>query len=105
MKKWTSVWIGLFAGLAFALWAIFQNPRPAFCVFLQTPYVQLCSSLSDSHNFPNESLAGLIIVVPLWFIYWACFGALIGLLMRFLVFLFRLFRGHNDAQRKSGKSN
>jgi hypothetical protein len=90
--KWLPVIAGSVVGTVFADWALFQNPRPAICVFLQTPLIWLFSYIDRLRIFPSESLGGLIIVIPLWFVYWACLGALIGFLLRLSFCLFRKWR-------------
>jgi hypothetical protein len=84
MRKWTPIWFGLVVGIAFAGWSLSQEPKPAFCVFLQTPLTWLFNYIDSLRIYPRESLAGLVFAIPLWFIYWACFGALVGLLLRLL---------------------
>jgi hypothetical protein len=94
--KWLPILAGAMAGFVVGAWSFLQSPRPAICVFLQAPLVWLGSCIDSLRIFPRESLAGLIVVVPLWFIYWACLGAVTGLLLRWL---FRLFwkRSHNES--------
>jgi hypothetical protein len=87
---------GVIAGIIFAAWLFFQEPRPSVCVFLQAPLIWFISRLNGV--FPSESLAGLILVIPLWFLYWACLGALGVLLLRFMLRQFWKWRSHeNDA--------
>lgn len=99
MKKWTPSWTGFVTGLCFAGWMFFQDPRPAFCVFLQTPLLWLCSYIDSLRIYPRESLAGLVIVIPLWFIYWACLGAVTGFLVRLSFHLLRRLKRHDTADR------
>ena len=100
MKKWTPSWAGFVVGLCFAGWTFFQDPRPAFCVFLQAPLLWLCSYIDSLRIYPRESLAGLVILIPLWFIYWGCLGALVSLLLRLLFYLLQKLRYHNNAKHK-----
>jgi TRAP-type C4-dicarboxylate transport system permease small subunit len=97
MKKWTLIWVGFVAGLAFAGWSLFQEPRPAFCVFLQAPLTWFFNYADNLHIFHRESLAGLAFVIPMWFIYWACLGAVTGFLVRLLFHLFRRLKRHDTA--------
>jgi TRAP-type C4-dicarboxylate transport system permease small subunit len=99
VKKWTLIWVGFVAGLAFAGWSLFQDPRPAFGVFLQTPLMLLFSYVDNLHIFHRESLAGLVLVIPLWFIYWACLGALLGLLFQWLLWMFRRLKRRDPANQ------
>src|SRR5260370_15976919 len=87
--RWLPILVGLVAGLIVAAWSFLQSPRPAICVLLQTPLIWFGSFIDGLHIFPRESLIGLIVVVPAWFIYWACLGALGGLLLQLP---FRLLR-------------
>jgi len=87
--KWLPALAGMVAGVAFGAWSFLQNPRPAICVFLQAPLIWVASYMDSLRIFPRESLVGLIVVVPAWFIYWACLGALGGLLLQLP---FRLLR-------------
>jgi hypothetical protein len=89
MRKWTPIWFGFVVGIAFAGWSLSQEPKPAFCVFLQTPLTWLFNYIDSLRIYPRESLAGLVFAIPLWFIYWACLGALVGLLLRLLLYLWR----------------
>jgi hypothetical protein len=94
--KWFLVLAGVVAGAAFADWTLFQNPRPAFCVFLQAPFIWFCSYVDRLHIFPAESLFSLVFVIPLWFVYWMCLGALIGFLLQLPIFLFWKWRLHKS---------
>ena len=69
MKKWLPILGGFVAGVCFAGWTIFQNPRPAICIFFQAPLMYFFDYL-DRHIRPM-GVAALFVVVPLWFIYWA----------------------------------
>jgi hypothetical protein len=93
--KWLPVLAGLVIGVILAAWLLPQNPRPAICVFLQKPLLWLFSYIDSLRIVPRESPGGLIFIIPLWFIYWACFGALIGFLLRLSFCLFRK-RRHSD---------
>jgi hypothetical protein len=97
MKKWIQVLVGFVVGLFFAGWLIQQNPRPAISVFLQTPLNWVFNYIESFHIYPRESLAGLAIGIPLWFIYWGSLGALVSVLLRLLFFAFRKLRNHDDA--------
>jgi hypothetical protein len=57
MKKWTLIWVGFVTGLAFAGWSLFQEPRPAFCVFLQTPLTWLFNYIDSLRIYPRELLS------------------------------------------------
>lgn len=85
MKKWTLVWLGFVVGLAFGSWVFFQNPQPAICIILETPLKWIFSSIDKSHLGPRDAVGGLILVIPLLLIYWACIGALIGVVLRSLL--------------------
>lgn len=90
MARWCLVLAGVAVGIIFADWTLLQNPRPVICRFLQTPLVWFVSLIDDLHIIPGESLIGVIVVVPLWYFYWALFGGLSGALLRLL---FRLPSG------------
>jgi len=98
--KWSLVLAGIVAGAVFADWALYQNPRPAFCVFLQTPLFCFFSYIDHLRIIPHDSLAWLGIIVPFWFIYWACLGALVGLLFRLSFCLFWKLKHRDESQLK-----
>jgi hypothetical protein len=75
LGRWFLVLAGIGAGAIFADWALYQNPRPAFCVFLQTPLFWFFAYLDHLRIIPHDSLAWLGIIVPFWFIYWIFLGA------------------------------
>jgi hypothetical protein len=100
MKRWTSIWIGSIAGIVLAAWLLSQNPRPAFCVLLQAPLTWLFSYIDSLHVYPHESLASLIIVIPVWFVYWTGFGALVGFLLQLFFSWFRKPKRHDDGPIK-----
>lgn len=93
---------GVVAGIVFAAWLFFQEPRPVVCVFLQAPLIWFFSRLKGV--FPSESLAGLILVIPLWFLYWACLGGLGALLLRFICGLFWKWRSHENDVATAGRN-
>ena len=97
MNKWIPVSVGSAVGLVFGVVTFFQNPRPAVCVFLQTPMLWVCDAIDKARVFPKESLEGLIVVIPLWFIYWTVLGALLGFLLWLMFKLFIRLRRHDDA--------
>lgn len=86
--------------VVFASWSLDQNPRPAFCAFLQTPLLLFFSYLDHLRVIPHDSLAWLAIIIPSWFIYWALLGALIGFLLRLSFCLFRKLKNRDDNQRE-----
>jgi hypothetical protein len=77
MTKRAVIASGFFAGLFIGGSATFLQLAPKITGFLLTPLVWLAKGW---HPYPSESLANLIIALPLMFIYWGCFGALIALL-------------------------
>lgn len=101
MKKWLPVLAGFIAGVCFAGWTVFQNPRPAICIFFQAPLMYFFDDL-DRHIRPM-GVAALFVVVPLWFIYWAFLGVLAGFVPRLLFCLFGTFRRHDEARHESGR--
>jgi hypothetical protein len=66
---------------------------PAVNAFLTLPLKWLTE---DLHPFPSDSLANLIVAWPLWFVYWGCLGALVGLLLRAVIRMFLKPRGRDD---------
>jgi hypothetical protein len=80
------IFLGGLFGICFGGITFFENPRPTICVFLQKPLISLFSYL-DTQS-PPPGLEGLIIIIPVWFIYWACLGTLIGFLLKIAFSLF-----------------
>jgi hypothetical protein len=101
--KWFLVLAGIVGGATFADWALYQNPRPGFCVFLQTPLFWLFTYFDHLRIFPHDSLAWLGIFIPLWFIYWTFLGALAGFVPRLLFCLYGTYWRRDDARHESGK--
>lgn len=97
MRKWTSIWLGFVVGLAFGGWLFFRNPQPAICILLETPLMWICNYIDSLHLGPRDAIGGLILVIPLLLIYWACLGALVGFLLQSLFWLFRKLRHRDDA--------
>jgi hypothetical protein len=96
MKKRIPVLVGFVAGLFFAAWLIGQIPRSAFYLFLQKP-VDWVVDYIDVHIYPNESMGGMAITIPFWFLYWGCLGALVCLLLQLSYYRFRRLIHHGDA--------
>jgi hypothetical protein len=71
---------GFVVGIVFACCLFAVHPKPAIIMFLEKPLSWTASLIDSLRLFPKESLEGLIIAMPLWFLYWGCLGALIGLL-------------------------
>jgi hypothetical protein len=76
MKKRAAL-TGFFAGMFIGGSATFLQLAPKITTFLLTPLIWLAKGW---HPYPSESLENLIIALPLMFIYWGCFGALVALL-------------------------
>jgi hypothetical protein len=72
MTKWLSILGGFLAGMVLGGWVFFQNPQPAICIFLETPLKWICNYIDNLHLGPRDAVGGLILVIPLLFIYWAC---------------------------------
>ena len=101
--KWFFVLAGIVAGATFADWALYQNPRPAFCVFLETPLFWFFSYVDHLRIIPHDLLAWLAIIIPFWFIYWTFLGALAGFVPRLPICLFGAFRRHDETRHTSRK--
>ena len=103
MKKWILVIlvsIGLVSGIGFARWAMWRNINslPPICVSLMAPMKWLIAAIL--HILPLHQ-AGLLIVIPFMYVYWACLGALFGFLLyqcfQLLMFTVRKLRRHDAA--------
>jgi hypothetical protein len=92
MKTKTILAIGFIAGAAIGGAVTVLEVAPTVVAVLMTPLGWLTKGL---HPYPSESLANLIIALPLIFIYWGCLGALVGLLLRATVRMFLRPRGRN----------
>jgi uncharacterized membrane-anchored protein YhcB (DUF1043 family) len=80
MKTGTIFAVGCIAGVVIGAFVAFE--APAANAFLTLP---LKWFTEDLHPFPSDSLANLIVAWPLWFIYWGCLGAVVGLLLRAVI--------------------
>jgi hypothetical protein len=96
MKYRISVWVGFVAGFFFAAWLIGQIPRSAVYLFLQKPFDWIVDYI-DIHIYPNESLGGMAIEIPFWFLYWGCLCALVCFLFQLLYYKFRRLIDHGDS--------
>jgi hypothetical protein len=78
MTRGTTIVLGLFGGIGAGILAWLQG-TPTVTTVLTLPLKWLTE---DLHLFPSESLANLVIVLPLWFVYWGCLGIVTALLVR-----------------------
>jgi hypothetical protein len=85
MSKKTIFVIGFLAGIVVGGLLTVVGIAPTVGALLAAPLKWLTE---DLHPFPSESLANLIVAWPLWFIYWGCLGALVGLLLRAAIRMF-----------------
>ncbi len=85
MSKKTIFVIGFLAGIVVGGLLTVVGIAPTVGALLAAP---LKWFTEDLHPFPSESLANLIVAWPLWFIYWGCLGALVGLLLRAAIRMF-----------------
>jgi hypothetical protein len=98
MTKWLLILGGILAGMVLGGWFLFQNPRPAICQFFQAPLMYFFAYL-DQHTRP-PGLRALAIVIPLWFLYWAFLGALVGFLLWLSFCLSRKWKHREENQHK-----
>jgi hypothetical protein len=87
------VLFGFVIGLFFGAWLIGQIPRSPINLFLQKPFNLV---FDNFHIFPSDSLGGLAIEIPLWFVYWGCLGALVCFLLQLLYYTFRRLSHRGD---------
>ena len=94
MRKRTVFALGFFAGIVVGFPLGFGGAAPGVNAFLTMPLKWLIESF---HPSADESLANLIIAIPLWFIYWGCLGALLALLLRTVCRILLKFKPHDSA--------
>jgi hypothetical protein len=87
--KWIPIVVGSFTGFVLGGWLFIQQPRPPFCTSLAAPFMWFMSYVDNLRLFPRESLIGLFFVVPLWFVYWSCLGAILGCLVLVVIYIFQ----------------
>lgn len=80
MMRRTVFAIGFFAGVVIGAVVSFETPAANAILTLPLKWFT-----EDLHPFPSESPANLIIAWPLWFFYWGCLGALLGLLLQTVI--------------------
>jgi hypothetical protein len=97
MSKSVPIAVGSVAGLLFAGVTFLLQPRPGVVVFLQAPVMWVCNAIDNARIFPRESLAGLVVVVPLWFGYWICLGGFVGFLFWWAFRRCSRLKSHDDA--------
>jgi len=87
MKR--STLIGAFVGIVFAGWTLFQHPMSFIWMLFHKSLIWLSITIAHLFAFSSGSKGGLVVAVPLWFVFWTCLGAFGG------AFLHLLFRTRN----------
>jgi hypothetical protein len=80
VKKWIPVLAGFGAGFALALCLLCLTPRPTEDTFIEAP-VNWASVLLE-RSIPTLGLGEIVAFLVIWFLYWSCLGALLGLLLQ-----------------------